>query len=152
MSKNRRRITTARGDFDAVGTRPRRGRQQLAGFGQQSAEMLDREAIRQLPIAHARFARARDVEGMVGLYAKDAIIEVPTADPRVCIHGHHFEILERDRAEGSVYIEIRIGGRGFRASPFRCYRDHYVKEEGVWKFRSRQLCAIGLGLPDVCFA
>lgn len=111
--------------------------------------MLDREAIRQLPIAHARFARTRDVEGMVGLYAKNAVIEVPSVDPRLCIHGHHFEMLERDRAEGSVYIEITIGGKGLHESHFGCYRDDYVKEEGVWKFRSRRLCAIPPPLPGL---
>lgn len=149
MSRNRRRMAAAHGDFDAAGTRPRRVRRELARLRQQTVERLDREAIRQLPIAHARFARTRDVQGMVGLYAKDAVIEVPSADPRLCIHGHHFEMLERDRAEGSVYIEIRIGGKGFRASHFRCYRDNYVKEEGVWKFRSRQLCSIPLPLPGL---
>lgn len=149
MSRDRRGMTTTAGDFDAAGARPRRDRQALPRIRRPIEEMLDREAIRQLPIAHARFARSRDVKGMVGLYAKDAVMEVPTADPRLCIHGHYFEMLERDRAEGSVYIEITIGGKGFHESHFGCYRDDYVKEEGVWKFRSRRLCAIRPPLPGL---
>ena len=147
MNKNRRRIAAAHGDFDSAGKRRRPVRREPARLRQQAAEMLDREAIRQLPITYARFARSRNVAGMVGLYAKNAVIEAPSADPRLCIHGHHFEMLERDRAAGSVYIEIRNGGKGVRAPHFRCYRDDYVKEGGVWKFRSRRLCAVSHSVP-----
>lgn len=149
MSRDRRGMTTTAGDFDAGGARPPRDRQALPRTRHPIEEMQDREAIRQLPIAHARFARSRDVQGMVGLYAKDAVMEVPTADPRLCIHGHYFEMLENDRAEGSVYIEIGVGGRKVRSSRFRCYRDDYVKEEGVWKFQSRRLCTVSLPLPGM---
>lgn len=115
----------------------------------QDAEMLDREAIRQLPIAYAHFARTRDVEGIVRLYAKDAVFDVPGASPWPFIHGHFFVMLGSERAEGYVYIELRMGGEGVPVSHVGCYRDHYVKEEGVWKFRSRRLCAIPLPIPGV---
>lgn len=147
MDRNRRRIAAASADIDAGRARTRRVVREAARLRQQIAEMLDREAIRQLPIAYAHFARTRDVEGIVRLYAKDAVFDVPRADPWPSIHGHCFEMLESGRAEGSVYIELGKDGEGLSASHIGCFRDNYVKEEGVWKFRSRRLCSISLPIP-----
>lgn len=149
MEKNRRLFTVVSADPDAARPRPqpRRVGKELSRLRQQVAGMLDREAIRQLPIAHAHFVRARDVEGMVSLYAKDAVLEVPGMEPWPLIHGHYFEMRGSDRAEGFVYIEFRMAGGGLQASHVGCYRDDYVKEDGVWKFRSRRLCAMPITTP-----
>lgn len=146
MKRNRRLLAGTRADSGAA--RRRRVGRELARLRQQTDEMLDREAIRRLPIAYAHFARTKNVAGLVGLYAKDAVFDVPRADPWPCIRGHCFEMLESGRAEGAVYIELRVDGEGLGASHVGCFRDDYIKEEGVWKFRSRQLCAIPVPMTD----
>lgn len=149
MDKKRRLIAAGAVDRNAASARPPRVRREPTRLRQQIAEMLDREAIRQLAIAYARFARTRDVGGIVGLYAKDAVFDALRPAPWPSIHGHCFEMLASNRAEGSVYIELGKGGEGHRASHIACFRDDYVKEEGVWKFRSRRLYSVPLPMPGV---
>mgnify|MGYP003402113407 FL=1 len=153
MDKKRRLIAVASADLDTERLRPpsRRVGRERAKPRRQVVEMLDREAIRQLPIAYAHFARAKDVEGMVGLYAKGAIFDVPELDAWPFIHSHYFEMRGSDRAEGIVCFELGEEGGGPQVSQVGCYRDDYVKENGVWKFRTRLLCAIALPMPGSGF-
>ncbi|MDY0066368.1 MAG: nuclear transport factor 2 family protein [Steroidobacteraceae bacterium] len=167
MEKNRRPVASAPDAPALTGKEPGGVASELTQLKRQVADMLDREAIRQLPISYAHFARTKNVDALVALYAKDATFDVPEnmgtqaglrsgveaireslradlqrADPWPFIHSHYFEMRGKDRAEGFVHIELRMSVQGLQVSYISCYRDEYVRENGAWKFRSRKLCAV----------
>ncbi|MGD9597689.1 MAG: nuclear transport factor 2 family protein [Steroidobacteraceae bacterium] len=142
---------------------------ELATMRAQLTELLDREAIRQLVVSYAHFARTGNVEGLVALYSDDAVFDVPgnmgtkagprsgrdairetlrvdlpRSDPWPFLHQHVIEILGPDRARGILYFELRQGVDNLRTTHIGSYQDEYVKEQGAWKFRSRRLAALPL--------
>lgn len=149
---------------------------ELASIRAELGELRDQEAIRQLAVSYAHFARTRKIEELVALYASDAVFEVaenmgttpglrsgrdairetlrvdlPRADPWPFLHQHYIELLGHDRARGVLYFELRQGVENLRITHIGSYVDEYVKEDGAWRFRSRKLAAVPLpaaAMPD----
>jgi len=126
----------------------------------QVQEVLDREAIRNLPVLYCHCVWKNDIPGMVDLFTEDG--EISMADdpsvmaakgrenllkmyqqalgaltPRPFIHNHVVELQGPDRASGTCYVEIRANRHGKSWIGAGYYDDEYAKENGKWKFRSR---------------
>lgn len=144
-------------------------RSELAAMRAELGELRDRQAIRELAVSYAHFARTRNIDGLVALYANDAIFDVaenmgtapgsrsgqdairetlrvdlPRADPWPFLHQHYIELLGSDHARGVLYFELRQGIENLRVTHIGSYMDEYVQDHGVWKFRSRKLSAVPL--------
>jgi ketosteroid isomerase-like protein len=126
----------------------------------QVRDLLDREAIRTLPLRYCHCVWQKDVEGYVNLFTDDGwvsttdpnlpraqgreglrkMIEGAATDmkPRPFIHNHVLELLGPDRAKGTCYLEVRLFRDGKRWLMTGWYDDEYVKVGGEWKFKSRQ--------------
>jgi hypothetical protein len=134
---------------------------------QQLANLLDREAIRELPRLYCHYVRTRALHPMLELFADDGGFEMPSpgtpgsmaggvwtgrealaavfqagfvrSDPYPFVHNHIVTLLGPDTASGFVYAEVRMGSQNMRAALVVVYEDAYVKERGRWKFRFRKL-------------
>src|SRR4051812_29724273 len=94
-------------------------------------EVIDREAIRQLPIAYAHYVWTANLDDLVALFTIDGEYRGPSSSahsgtarghsalralyakglgraPRPFIHQHHVELLGKDAARGYVYLELRL--------------------------------------------
>lgn len=124
-------------------------------------EMLDREAIRDLPILYCHYVWQNDVEAMVNLFTEDGSIgiddgTIPTTKgrknlvkmyekalgdlaPRPFIHNHVVNLDGPDQASGTCYVEIRgiTDGKSIIGAGY--YNDEYRKIDGDWKFLSRDV-------------
>ena len=130
------------------------------------ADLLDREAIRDLPARYCHYVWTNDVEGMLALFTEDGLLSTASdADvgvreirgaaalrefyigldrmkPRPYIHNHVVELLAEDRARGTCYVELRLATRKMGPLGAGYYDDDYVKEDGRWKFAARRYRAI----------
>jgi hypothetical protein len=125
-------------------------------------EMLDREAIRDLPVRYCHCVWKNDIEGIVNLFTHDGSISVPNdpslpdaqgrdnllkmykqalgdLTPRPFIHNHVVDLQGPDRATGTCYVEIRATREGKSWIGAGYYDDEYAKVGGKWKFRSRKV-------------
>lgn len=132
---------------------------QMQAVQRELDQLIDREAIRELPITYCHYVHQKDVKAIVDLFTADGRLQlsqelgsgaegmealrtfyeksIASADPWPFVHNHHIEILGPDRAKGSIYAEIRYGSQGYRTVAIGVYEDEYQKVGGVWKFKSR---------------
>jgi hypothetical protein len=106
-------------------------------------EVIDREAIRTLPVRYCHCVWQKDVDGWANLFSEDGAISatdpslpgaegrealrkmissgLDTSKPRPFIHNHVVELLGPDRAKGTCYVEVsaRQSLRSAWASPHR---------------------------------
>lgn len=124
-------------------------------------EVIDREAIRNLPLQYCHCVWQKDLDGYANLFTEDgsfgasdptlpkaqgranlkAMIggQLDTAKPRPFIHNHVIELLGPDKAKGTCYVEVRLLRDGKKWFMTGWYNDEYAKVNGEWKFKSRQI-------------
>ena len=124
-------------------------------------ELLDREAIRELPLKYCHCVWQKDVDGFANLFTEDGAMStsdpnlphaqgrpalrkmigsgLDTMKPRPFIHNHVIELLGPNRAKGTCYLEVRLfrDGKKFLISGW--YDDDYEKVAGEWKFKNRRV-------------
>jgi hypothetical protein len=124
--------------------------------------MLDREAIRDLPVLYCHCVWKNDIPGIVDLFTQDGSISVPNEPnlmaahgrdnllkmynqalgdlaPRPFIHNHVVELKGPTRATGTCYVEIRATRNGKSWIGAGYYDDEYAKIGNKWKFKSRKV-------------
>jgi hypothetical protein len=124
-------------------------------------EVIDREAIRDLPLRYCHSVWQKDLDGYVNLFTDDGAMSsndptlpraqgreglrkmigqgLETSKPRPFIHNHVIELLGPDRAKGTCYVEVRLLRDGKKHLLNAWYNDEYAKVNGEWKFKSRQI-------------
>ena len=130
-------------------------------------EVIDREAIRTLPVRYCHCVWQQDLEGYVNLFSEDGSFStndptlpgaqgreglrkmiskgLDTMKPRPFIHNHVIELLGPDRATGTCYVEVRMLREGKKWMLTGWYNDEYVKVGGEWKFKSRKITTDSFG-------
>jgi SnoaL-like domain len=125
------------------------------------SELVDREAIRELPLKYCDCVWRNDVIGIVDLFAKDGAfitkgrkrehraegrdallklyggLTAGDMTPRPYIHNHVVELKGGGQASGRCYVEIRDAKKNFQWGGSGFYEDEYVKLGDGWKFKSR---------------
>ena len=130
-------------------------------------EVIDREAIRTLPLRYCDCVWQKDLDGYVNLFTEDGAMStndpsLPRAQgreglrkmigegldamrPRPFIHNHVIELLGSDRAKGRCYVEVRLVRDGKKCLMTGWYNDEYAKVGEEWKFKSRQITVESFG-------
>jgi hypothetical protein len=124
-------------------------------------EVIDREAIRTLPVRYCHCVWQKDLDGYVDLFTEDGAVStndpslpraqgraalrtmisegLDTMKPRPFIHNHVIELRGPEKATGTCYIEVRLFRAGKKWALSGWYNDEYAKVGGEWKFKSRQI-------------
>jgi len=130
-------------------------------------EVIDREAIRNLPLQYCHCVWQKDLDGYANLFTEDGSFStddptlpkgqgraalkslisgaLETMKPRPFIHNHVVELLGPDKAKGTCYVEVRLLKDGKKCLMSGWYNDEYAKVNGEWKFKSRQITTDSFG-------
>lgn len=125
-------------------------------------EVIDREAIRDLVTRYCHVVWREDFESYPALFTEDGVVRWTNSDqppvqgraalremieglvtahrPRHFIHNHIVQLLGPDRATGQCCLEdsVWLDG-GVDGLLVAYYEDEYVKLDGEWKFKVRQV-------------
>jgi hypothetical protein len=123
-------------------------------------ELVDREAIRELPLRYCDCLWRKDIDGLLGLFTNDATFVIKGLEleavsrgraelkkmhekalaettPRLFIYNHIINLLGRDRATGRSGVEVRNVKVIMEWIGVGYFEDEYVKEGNEWKFAAR---------------
>lgn len=128
------------------------------------ANLLDREAIRDLPPRYCDCVWRGDLEGLVALFAEDGAFVIITAEgetrvqgrdallefyrvglrhqQRPLIHNQVVELGKKGRASGRCYVDLRSARHNMELMGAGYYHDDYRKVRGKWLFETRRFHAV----------
>lgn len=131
--------------------------------------LLDREAIRDLPLRYCDCVWRDDIDGLIKLFARDGEFAMTVngqkasavghasmrklyrqglaIGPRPYIHNHVVELTAPDRATGRCYLDLRSIKQQMEFIGAGYYLDSYVKIKGEWKFARRAFTAVRFDAP-----
>ncbi|MSR13393.1 MAG: nuclear transport factor 2 family protein [Gammaproteobacteria bacterium] len=126
--------------------------------------LLDREAIRDLPLRYCDCVWRDDIDGLIKLFAKDgefAISHLGTESgaaghpalrkfyreglkigPRPFIHNHVVTLDDNSHASGRCYLALHSINSDMQFIGAGYYADTYVKTKRDWKFQRRHFTAV----------
>ncbi len=130
-------------------------------------EVIDREAIRNLPLQYCHCVWQKDLDGYANLFTEDGSFStddaslpgaqgrenlrkmigsgLDTIQPRPFIHNHVIELTGADTATGTCYVEVHMNREGKKWEMRGWYNDDYAKVDGDWKFKSRRITTDSFG-------
>lgn len=128
------------------------------------AEMLDREAIRELPSRYCDCVWRGDVDALIQLFTDDGAFVIKTIEgetrvqgraalldfyrvglkhqQRPYIHNVVIDLKPKGRASGRAYLDLRSARHNFELMGAGHYADEYRKVRGKWMFESRYFTAV----------
>lgn len=130
-------------------------------------ELLDREAIRDLPVRYCDCVWREDSDGVTALFTEDGLFVYTAPDgrqtsvkgtdhlhkffdaaargnlkPRPFIHNHVVELLDAEHATGRCYVDLRAASNKMGWLGAGYYHDEYRKVGDDWKLASRIFHAV----------
>jgi ketosteroid isomerase-like protein len=131
------------------------------------AALLDREEIRSLALRYCHYVWEGDADAYASLFTEDAEITergcgidmtitgvaairslivdaASNRKPRPLLHNHVIDLRSDTHATGSSHVEVLDGTVDYAKSSTAYYRDEYVKVDGQWRFRRRDLTFVAI--------
>lgn len=125
-------------------------------------QLIDREAIRDLAIRYCHVVWRADLDDYPNLFTEDGVmtwtdpghrlpvqghaalrelvdILVPQRRNRPFLHNHLVQLVGPDTAKGQCCVEVRNILDGEEGYLVVYYEDDYVKVDGEWKFKQREM-------------